>query len=178
MHIEWNMARFMWKCKSPDSRVGPELTRQYVCRHDEMAVHAGKHRRSFIDTHEELTTAIQLKLMEYVKSLLDPMDNGTKDTPACSQPSDPTSLPHGEGSGTKSGNKSGARDKYRQLETEDGWPVMPEVSEDDLKDSLEDLLRQYLTAQYSEPCPRFTRSPKLTMWNRTCIWKKERTTTI
>jgi hypothetical protein len=138
-----------------------------------MAANAGRNQRSFIDMHEELTTTLQLKLMEYVK-LLDPVDNGTGNAPAGTRPSGTHSLPNGEVAGTK----SAVRGKDRHLETEDGWPVMPEVSENELKDGLEDLLRKYLTAQYSESGPKMPGVPQFTMCNRTCLGKTERTTTL
>ena len=115
-----------------------------------MAANVGQKRRPFIEMYEELTTSIQLKLMDYVKSLLDPVVHVVGECPSWSQPAASQVNPIVDGSGQRSGGKS---TKQRQIETEDGWPVMPEVNEKDLKDDLEDLLRQYLTAQYSESGP-------------------------
>jgi hypothetical protein len=183
----------------PECRVGSELT---FDRHDEMAGNAGKNQRPFIDLHEELTTTLQLKLIEYVKSLLDPIDNApagdhrlpniegagsqvagwaaVQIVPDTGPRAGPVAdrLPNREGSGTKSAARSAARSKYHEIATEDGWPVMPEVMEDDLKESLEDLLRGYLTAQYSESCPNMSRTPVITSIIRTCIGTQEGTTSI
>lgn len=128
-----------------------------------MAVNAGQNRRSFIDLHEELTTTLQLKLMEYVKTLLEPLGNGAGDGPLGTPKSNVNPMMNGAGPSKPSAasKKSAGKSKYEEIETRDGWPVMPEVNETDLKESLEDLLRGYLTAQYSESCRSPTRSADL-----------------
>lgn len=122
-----------------------------------MAANAGDNRRPFIDVHEDLTTTLQKKFLEYVKLLLDP-------TP------DPPHFPTAQTNIHRLG-KQGKRGK-RDMETEDGYPVMPEVDETDRKDDLEDLLRHYLTAQYSEFIPDGLQSSQ---WansvGRTCLRK-------
>lgn len=158
MHLETSTGRCMLKCKSPGLPSRARSHSGYHFSHDEMAVNAGKTQRPFIDIHEELTTTIQLKLIEYVKSLFDHIGTGTRDTPLGVKESE---MPSGAGSGyTSAGKKKpAAQSKYEDLESRDGWPVMPEVSESDLKEPLEDLLRRYLTAQYSESsCPKTRRS--------------------
>jgi hypothetical protein len=79
--------------------------------------------------HEELTNTLQTTFLEYVKGFLEPTEN-KRDM---------------SGQGSKRGK--------RDMETRDGFPVMPEVNDSDRKEDLEDLLRRYLTAQYSEWLP-------------------------
>ena len=131
-----------------------------------MATYAGQHRRPFIDTYEELTTTLHLKFLEYVKQLLDPKEpsSGTAEpgsgTAGSGHPpgiartlhtaAPPTTGNVGQ-STSPTGTSSGAgRKGKRDMDTVDGYPVMPEVDDKDLKEDLEDLLRRYLTAQYSE----------------------------
>jgi hypothetical protein len=96
-----------------------------------MAANAGRHLRRFIDTHEEQTNALGIQLLEYAKTLLKPAANGTQN----------------ENVPTGNVNVPTAR---LDLATQDGYPVMPAVTTKDLKDTLEDLLRRYLAAQYSK----------------------------
>lgn len=100
-----------------------------------MAANAGQNRVPFIDVYEELTTNFQKKFLDYAKLVLDPT-GGTFPT---------TTNVHPSGQHSKNGK--------HEMETEDGYPVMPEVARTDRKDDLEDLLRRYLTAQYSKCMP-------------------------
>lgn len=133
------MARFMLMCEFCRVTLMRVLTFPY-CRYSRipsqegMAAHVGQHRKPFLDAYPELTMGLQLKFLDYVKMLLEPMANGTM-----------------EASRESPGQASGTVMKAKmELGTEDGFPVMPEVNEKLLKDDLEDLLRHYLTAQYSE----------------------------
>ena len=99
-----------------------------------MATHTNSNQKPFIDIYEDLTKDIQVKLLEYVKAL------SQQDVPNVfvGQSKSPTPAPHG-------------RPQYT-LETEDGFPKVPVIIENDklTKSGVEGLLRQYLTAHYSK----------------------------
>jgi hypothetical protein len=93
-----------------------------------MAADAGKAERRFIELYPDLVKDLELKMFDYVKLL-----NGGGVAP---DPADV--LP------TRQGPVN--------LETEDGYPLMPELGETPSlkKEHMRDLLRQYLTEQYSK----------------------------
>jgi hypothetical protein len=96
----------------------------------------------FIDTYEELTTTLQVKFLDYTKLVLEPPTGETV----------PTATEGRTADGNVHGSKQRKRGK-RDLQSQDGCPIMPEVDDTDLKEDLEDLLRCFLTAQYSECVP-------------------------
>ena len=101
-----------------------------------MATYSNIAQKSFIDTYPELIESIQVKLLEYVKSLQGVRATSTPLPTAQSMPAYP---------------RSKACHEY-EVEFTDGWPKMPLVTESDKlkKGPLEDLIRRYLTAQYSK----------------------------
>ena len=109
-----------------------------------MSAYMGKHQKPFVDTYADLTRSIQLKLMEYLKPLLDPLQN-TSSTPSQNMAQPPVIL---------LGNILGMLTNSKlSIERQDGFPVMPDVNDKALKENLEDLVRRYLTAHYSKSCP-------------------------
>lgn len=105
-------------------------------RSDKMAANVKKNKRQFIDTYPELVENVEVKLLPYVQDLL---GQGVATSMAVEEISEST-IPRL------------AFTKGQQLAFEDGFPVMVDVSSDEKmkKDDYEDLLRQYLTEQYSE----------------------------
>jgi len=95
-----------------------------------MAADAGKSERKFIDLYPDLVQNLQLKLFDYTRLL-----NTGGVTP---DPEDPAPT----------------REALIDIETQDGYPVMPDLGATTTvkKEQLRDLLRQYLTEQYSKQC--------------------------
>lgn len=158
MAIVWKTGKFMSRCELLVEQPWEDTESGENYRHDEMAVNAGQRRPPFIDIHDELTTTMQKKLLEYAKTLLDPTDTGSGTqggAPQAMQSSTQPSPTEGGADSGKSG-RSGRSGRFKKrvghlsLETEDGYPVMPVVGATDLKEDLEDLLRGYLAAQYSK----------------------------
>jgi hypothetical protein len=97
-------------------------------REDRMATNAGKSERRFIDLYPDVVKNLQLKLFDYAKLL---------NTVGASADSDPPAA---------------TREQLIDLDTEGGFPVMPALGDPSTlkKEDLRDLLRQYLTEQYSK----------------------------
>ena len=96
---------------------------------------------AFIDMHTDLADEIQVKLLDYVKTLSQPGPATVGTSNGTSQQIDtPPALP--------TGNKKA---RYK-LESEDGFPKVPLLTEDDklTKSVVEDILRQFLTEHYSK----------------------------
>jgi len=93
-----------------------------------MAANAGNSERRFIDLYADLVQNVQLKVFDYAKLL-----NRVWVTPEPDHP-----LPN--------------RQELINVETEDGYPLMPDLGEmtSMKKEDLRNLLRRYLTEQYSE----------------------------
>ena len=93
-----------------------------------MAAHAKIHQKRFVDLHSELVHDIQVKLIDYVKLL----QHGSTGVPS-TQP--PKAVEHHK----------------HYLATEDGYPIIPRLPDKDnvKKDELEEIIRRYLSAQYS-----------------------------
>jgi hypothetical protein len=119
-----------------------------------MAKHAGRHKRSFIDTYENLIENIQVKLLDYVKLLLQsPADKTPTPPPANSGPNasqQPLAtsniqvpLQRNLGSPVKGRNNL-------EIETIEGFPCMPRVTDNSelKKEIVEDIMRTYLSMHY------------------------------
>jgi hypothetical protein len=104
---------------------------------DKMATHAKRPRRQFIDIYGDVVQNLQLKLLEYVRDLLgDPAS---------------TPIPPADRTMHQTTGKQAKR-RVKELDFQDGFPVMPAVNSDDelKKGHLEDVIRAYLTAHYSK----------------------------
>jgi hypothetical protein len=102
--------------------------------HDAMAANAGMHRQHFVDKYSTLMKEVQRKMLDYVQDLLQ----------------DPSSIPAPNVNVTIP--QTVVRKVRLELGTEKGFPLMPAMDgqEKMKKEELEDVLRQYLGAQYSK----------------------------
>ena len=93
-----------------------------------MAANAGNSERRFIDLYADLVQNVQLKVFNYAKLLI---SGGMTPDP---------------------GYPAQNRQALIDLDTEDGYPLMPDLGEmtSMKKEDLRNLLRRYLTEQYSE----------------------------
>lgn len=104
-----------------------------VFRHDHSRI-VQPHKTSFVLTHEAFAIDMQKKMLEYATDLF----SGPR--PMSSQPTQ-----------TASGKSEPPQKKNRvHLETENGIPIMPAVTEEVKKKYMVELVRRYLTAQYGE----------------------------
>ena len=116
-----------------------------------MAIHANSRQRQFTESYPTLFDNIQVKMIEYVKSLLE----GSASLPG--NGNDPAGGVVGA-----AGNRPAGRVKpVTQFESSEGFPIMPKLLDDDeklKKGELEDVMRQYLNIQYSEFAPKILRA--------------------
>jgi hypothetical protein len=102
-----------------------------------MAATVKQHKQRFIDMYADIWENLQVKLLEYVKQLLQ-TDPASTPTAASGLPQETTPM-------------SAVKQGLAHMEMRDGFPIMPAVIFDELKkEDYEDVLRQYLTAHYSE----------------------------
>ena len=130
------------------------MTRQ---SHDKMSAHMGRHTRPFIDMHEQLTTQVHLKFLDYVKSLLEqPVDPSGSQQPSDNPAALRMAAVSTHGGTDRPALHTGTKSKINpDLQTQDGYPLVPEIDIKVNKEDLEDLLRHYVTAQYSGCCAIF-----------------------
>lgn len=114
-----------------------------------MVMHAGRYEQRFADKYSDVTNGILVKLIAYVKSLLE--GGGSGGTGAAGGP-ETGGLAIGDLVGCST---AAAKKRKYTIESREGFPVMPEVTEDAhlRKADVEDVMRQYLNLQYckSEP---------------------------
>jgi hypothetical protein len=117
-----------WWCKCEWSSHTYPASADREPRQDRMAANAGNSERRFIDLHADLVQNVQLKVFDYAKLLI---SGGMTPDP---------------------GYPAQNRQALIDLDTEDGYPLMPDVGEmtSMKKEDLRNLLRRYLTEQYSE----------------------------